>query len=129
MINNVVIIGRIANEPELKETTTGKMVTNVTLAVSRSFKNIKGEYETDFVTCTLWSGIAKSTVEHCEKGHLVGVKGRLQTRNYEDKEGKRVYVTEVIAERVTFLNASRNEISYQNELDNEIDDHLTVADK
>lgn len=104
MLNNVVLIGRIVYEPELNETPKGKKVSTITLAVSRSFKNNEGVFETDFVTCRLWAGIAESTVEFCRKGSLIAVKGRLQTRNYDDSEEKRVYVTEVIAERVNFLN-------------------------
>lgn len=103
MLNQIVLIGRICNDPELRETGNGKYVTNISLAVSRSFRNSEGNYDTDFVTCTLWAGIAKSTVENCKKGELIAIKGRIQTRNYEDRDGKRIYVTEVIAERVTFL--------------------------
>lgn len=108
LLNQVVLIGRIANAPEIRQTTTGKSVTNIALAVPRAYKNAHGSYDTDFVQCTLWEGIAKSTVDHCEKGELIAIKGRLQTRNYEDKEGKRVYVTEVITERVTFITQKGN---------------------
>jgi single stranded DNA-binding protein (ssb) len=103
MLNNVILIGRIVYEPELEETVTGKKVTTITLAVARAFKNSQGIFETDFVTCRLWAGIAESTVEFCKKGSLIAVKGRLQTRNYENSEKNKVYVTEVIAERVSFL--------------------------
>lgn len=88
MLNQTVIVGRIAKDPELRETENGKKVTNVTLAVPRSFKNANGEYETDFISCVLWKGIAESTVEYCKKGDLVGVKGRIQTRVYEKDEEK-----------------------------------------
>ncbi|MGL4662892.1 MAG: single-stranded DNA-binding protein [Culicoidibacterales bacterium] len=108
MLNQVVLIGRIANAPEIRQTTTGKAVTNIALAVPRAYKNVHGTYDTDFVQCTLWEGIAKSTVDHCEKGELIAIKGRLQTRHYEDKEGKRIYVTEVITERVTFITQKGN---------------------
>lgn len=74
MLNQTVIVGRIARDPELRETENGKKVTNVTLAVPRSFKNSNGEYETDFINCVLWKGIAESTVEYCHKGDLVGIK-------------------------------------------------------
>lgn len=104
MLNNVILIGRIANEPELEETGSGKKVTTITLAVARSFKNNQGVFETDFVTCRLWSGIAASTVEFCHKGSMIAVKGRLQTRSFENTDNKRVNITEVIAERVNFLN-------------------------
>lgn len=107
MLNNAVIVGRIVQEPELKETEKGGKLANITLAVPRSFKNINGEYETDFINCTLWRGIAENTVEYCKKGDLIGVKGRIQTSNYEDSEGNKKYTTEVIAEKVTFLSSNR----------------------
>ena len=82
MLNYAVLVGRIAKEPELKDTDKGK-VSNITLAVPRSFKNSNGEYDTDFISCVLWKGIAESTVQYCKKGDLVGVKGRIQTRDVE----------------------------------------------
>ena len=95
MLNNVILIGRITHEPELEHTPNGKKVVTITLAVARSFKNTQGVYETDFVTCRLWAGIAASTAEFCHKGSLIAVKGRLQTRNYELENEKKLYVTEV----------------------------------
>ena len=77
------------------------------LAVPRNYKNSNGEYETDFIECVLWSGIAESTVEYCNKGDLLGVKGRIQTRNIELDDTKKIY-TEVIAEKVTFLSNKRD---------------------
>ena len=79
---------------------------NVTLAVPRSFKNSNGEYETDYIDCVLWKGIAESTVQYCKKGDLVGIKGRIQTRSYEVNDTKK-YATEVIAEKVTFLSSKK----------------------
>lgn len=96
MLNNVILIGRITDDPLLEETQSGKKVSTITLAVARSFKNSSGVYETDFVTCRLWAGIALSTSEFCEKGSLIAVKGRLQTRNFEAESSKRIYVTEVM---------------------------------
>ncbi len=102
MLNQIVIVGRLVKNPELRETEKGKKVTNITLAVPRSYKNSDGEYETDFIDCTLWTGIAENTTEYCRKGDLLGIKGRIQTRSYDVDDSKR-YVTEVIAEKVTFL--------------------------
>ena len=108
VLNQAVLIGRIVRDPELKDTEKGK-VTNITLAVPRSFKNTNGEYDTDFISCVLWKGVAESTVEYCKKGDLVGVKGRIQTRDVElDDETHKKYV-EVIAEKVTFLSSKRQE--------------------
>lgn len=102
MLNQIVIVGRLVKNPELKETEKGKKVTNITLAVPRSYKNVNGEYDTDFIDCILWTGVAENTAEYCKKGDLLGVKGRLQSRTYEKEEQKK-YVTEVVAEKVTFL--------------------------
>ena len=102
MLNQTVLVGRLVNDPELFETESGKKLTRITLAVPRTYKNVNGEYDTDFIGCKLWQGVAQSTSEYCKRGDLVGVKGRLQTSNYETEDGVK-YVTEVIAEKVTFL--------------------------
>ena len=108
MLNQTVIVGRIVKDPELKETDSGKKVTNITLAVPRSFKNMNGEYETDYIPCVLWKGVAESTTQYCKKWDLVGIKGRIQSRSYETEEEKR-YVVELIAEKVTFLTSKNKE--------------------
>lgn len=77
MLNQVVIVGRLVENPIVEENESGKKVSEITLAVSRSYKNGNGEYDTDFIKCILWSGIAESTTEYCKKGDIVGVKGRL----------------------------------------------------
>ena len=102
MLNQIVIVGRLVRNPELRETEGGKKVTNITLAVPRSYKNINGKYETDYIDCVLWTGIAENTSEYCKKGDILGLKGRVQTRAYEIDDKKK-YVTEVVAEKVTFL--------------------------
>lgn len=107
MLNQIVIVGRLVKDPELRETDSGKKVTNITLAVPRSYKNENGEYETDFIDCTLWGGVADRTAEYCRKGDLVGVKGRLQINNYENEKGEKRKITEVIAEKLTFLSSNR----------------------
>lgn len=103
MINQVTIVGRMTRDPELKMTTEGTPVANITLAVNRHYKNHNGEIETDFVQCTLWRKAAENTAQYCRKGAVIGITGRIQTRNYENNDGKRVYVTEVVAESVRFL--------------------------
>lgn len=109
MLNQTVIVGRLVHEPELRETENGRKVTNITLAVPRNFKNREGEYDTDFISCTLWQGIAENTVAYVEKGDLLGIKGRLQTRAIElDDEIKR-HSVEVIAEKITFLTSHTKE--------------------
>jgi len=106
MLNQVVIVGRIANEPELKETSTGRNVSNVTLAVPRTYKNSDGEYEVDFVDCELWQGIAQNTVEYCHKGDLIGVKGKVETNIFE-VDGEKRKNTKILAEKVTFLSTAK----------------------
>lgn len=108
MLNQVVIVGRLVRDPELKETENNKKMTHITLAVPRGYKNADGEYETDFIDCVLWTGVAETTTEYCHKGDLIGVKGRLQTSSYE-KDGEKKYVTNVIAEKVTFLTTKRSD--------------------
>jgi single stranded DNA-binding protein (ssb) len=106
MMNQTVIIGRIVNDPEVKELETGKKVANITLAVPRSYKNAEGEYDTDFLDCTLWDSIAQNTAEYCRKGDLVGVKGRVETNTYE-KDGQSHKTTNVVAEKITFLSSQK----------------------
>ena len=106
MLNQVVLVGRLVKDPELVETETSKKMSRVTLAIPRSFKNMDGEYETDFVNCILWDAIAKSAVEYCKKGDIVGIKGRIQSSVVEKDDEKKYYV-DVIAERVTFLSSKR----------------------
>ncbi len=108
MLNQTVIVGRIVRDLEVHETENGNKVAQLTLAVPRGFKNMDGEYETDYIPCVLWRGIAENTAEYCKKGDLVGIKGRIQTSKYE-KDDELKYVTEVVAEKVTFLSTKRPE--------------------
>ena len=89
MVNQIVLVGRIVREPELRTTENGKKVSTLTLAVPRNYKNAKGEYDTDFLDCTLWSSIAESTSEYCQSGDMIGVKGRLQNRIIESPDGSK----------------------------------------
>lgn len=107
MLNQIVLVGRLVRKPELKTSENSKKYTFITLAVPRSFKNINGEYDTDFIDCVLWDNVASSTSEYCGKGDIVGVKGRLQSRLIEKDDNKK-YVLEVVAEKVTFLSSSKD---------------------
>ena len=100
MLNQTVLVGRLVRDPELKETETGSKMTHITLAVPRSYKNVDGEYDTDFINCVLWKGIAENAVEYCHKGDLIGIKGRLQSRSVETEDSRK-QITELIAEKVT----------------------------
>ena len=108
MLNQVVLAGRLVSDPEIFTTESNKKKTLVTVAVPRSYKNTEGNYDTDFIRCVLWNGIAESTSEYCKKGHIVGVKGRLQTSSYE-KDGETKYVMDVIAEKVSFLSTKKTD--------------------
>lgn len=109
MLNQTVIVGRLVRDPELRETETGKKITNITLAVPRSYKNVNGEYDTDFISCVLWQGVAENTVNYIKKGDLLGIKGRVQSRVIEEDEDVRKNVMEIVAEKVTFLSSKRQE--------------------
>ncbi len=108
MLNQSIIVGRIVRDPEVRETENGNKVTNITLAVQRPYKNVDGEYDTDFISCVLWKGVAESTAEYCKKGDLIGIRGRIQSRMVEDEE-KKHNMMEIVAERVTFLSSKRPE--------------------
>lgn len=112
MINQVTLVGRLTKDPVLKRTPEGTAVTNVTLAVNRHYRNQEGEIGADFVQCTLWKRTAENTSRYCQKGSLIGITGRIQTRHYENQEGKRVYVTEVLADNVRFLEQRRSEEAF-----------------
>jgi single-strand DNA-binding protein len=105
MINQVTIVGRLTRDPELKATAEGTPVAHVTLAVNRQYRNQNGEIEADFISCTLWRKAAQNTAQYCKKGSVLGITGRIQTRHYDTPEGKRVYITEVIADTVRFLSS------------------------
>ncbi|WP_082686398.1 single-stranded DNA-binding protein [Bacillus coahuilensis] len=103
MINQVTMVGRLTKDPELRHTGDGRAVLNITMALNRPFKNKDGEYESDFIYCTLWNKIAENTARYCSKGSIVGITGRIQTRSYETEEKNRTFITEVIAEHIQFL--------------------------
>ncbi len=109
MVNNIMLVGRLVQDPEVKELESGKKVSNITLAINRNFKNVDGVYETDFVDCVIWDGIANNVGEYCKKGDVIGVRGRLQTSLYEDKEGKTMKNLDVVAEKISFLTSKHRE--------------------
>ena len=104
-MNQAILVGRLVTDPELQVLDNGMKVTTITLAIKRNFKSSEtNEYETDFLKCTLWSGIAEATVSYCKKGYTIGVKARLQQK-YFTKEDKKIFsYPEIIAEQITFIN-------------------------
>jgi single-strand DNA-binding protein len=109
MLNQLVLVGRLVKDIEVKELESGKRIANAVLAVPRSFKNENGEYDTDFIDVVIWNSIADNTAEYCRKGDLIGIKGRLETNNYETENGEYGKATQVIAEKVTFLSSNKRE--------------------
>ena len=103
MLNSVVLVGRLTKDPELRYTPSNQAVATFSLAVNRRFKNQNGEREADFINCVIWRQQAENLANWVKKGNLIGITGSIQTRNYENQQGRRVYVTEVIADSFQLL--------------------------
>jgi len=103
MLNRVILIGRLSRDPDMRYSPSGVACTTFTLAVDRSFTNNNGEREADFIPVVVWRKLAENCAEYLRKGRLCAVEGRIQVRHYDNNEGKRVYVTEVVADNVRFL--------------------------
>ena len=106
MINNVVLVGRMVRDAELRYTSSNVAVATFTLAVNRTFKSQNGEREADFINVVMWRQQAENLANWAKKGSLVGITGRIQTRSYDNQQGQRVYVTEVVAENFQMLEKS-----------------------
>ena len=120
MINNVVLIGRLTREVELRYTPSNQAVATFTLAVNRNFKNQDGEREADFINCVMWRQQAENLANWTKKGALIGVTGRIQTRNYENQQGQRVYVTEVIADSFQVLENKKDNAANMSSMDGQM---------
>lgn len=108
MINTVALVGRLAKDPDLRTTTSGTGVATFTLAVNRDFKDANGNREADFINCVAWRKTAEILANYAKKGSLIGLIGRIQTRSYENQQGNRVFVTEVVVERFNLLESRSN---------------------
>lgn len=117
MLNRVVLVGRLTRDPDLRYTPNGVAVANFNIAVNRPFSNQQGDREADFINCVVWRRPAENLANYMKKGSLIGVDGRVQTRNFEGQDGKRVYVTEIVADSVQFLETkgSQQGESYQSD--------------
>ena len=104
-MTKAILIGRLTQDPELRTTPTGRNVCQFSVAVSRNFTNANGERESDFINCVVWDKQAENLVKYQKKGNQIAVEGRIQTRNYDDKDGKKVYVTEILASNISFLDS------------------------
>lgn len=109
MLNQLILIGRLTHDPEIKKLEDGRKVCDISLAVQRSYKNIEGQYETDFIKVSLWEGLATAVENYCKKGVMIAVKARLQTYKLELEDEKKINMLEVIGERVTFLSSSQKQ--------------------
>jgi single-strand DNA-binding protein len=114
-MNKLLLVGRLTKETELKVTPNGAFATSNTIAVNRNFKNNNGEYEADFINIVAWRNTAEFLCKYANKGSLVGLEGRLQTRNYQNNEGQKVYVTEMLVEQVELLGAKKEENTQNNQ--------------
>lgn len=117
MINRTVLVGRLVRDPEYRTTPSGVQVATFTLAVNRTFTNQQGERDCDFINCVVFRKTAESVNQYLSKGKLAGIDGRLQSRSYDNKEGQKVFVTEVVCDNVQFLepkDSQNGSNSYQN---------------
>lgn len=111
MINNVVLVGRLTKDPDLRYTTSGTGVATFTLAVNRNFTSADGTREADFINCVIWRKPAETLANFAKKGVLIGVTGRIQTRSYDNQQGQKVYVTEVVADNFQLLESKKADSS------------------
>lgn len=117
MINRTVLVGRLVRDPEYRTTPSGVQVATFTLAVNRTFTNQQGEREADYINCVVFRKTAENVNQYLSKGKLAGIDGRLQSRSYDNKEGQKVFVTEVVCDNVQFLepkDSQNGSNSYQN---------------
>ena len=107
-MNKVILVGRLTKDPDLRYTQNGEAVANFTVAVNRPFRNKNGEQEADFINCVTWRKQAENLAQYTGKGSMIAIEGRIQTRSYEGKDGKMVYVTEVLAENIQYLDNKKS---------------------
>ncbi len=109
MVNQLILVGRLTRNPETKILEDGRKVSDVVLAVQRGFKNMDGNYDTDFIKISVWEGLATAIESYCVKGTMIAVKARVQSYKYELEDDKKLNMLEVIAERITFLSSSQKQ--------------------
>ena len=113
-MNNVSLVGRLTKDPELRTISSGNTTCSFTVAVNRQFTNANGEREADFINCVVWGKQAENLCKYCTKGSQIAVTGRIQTRNYDGQDGRKVYVTEVVATNISFLSSKSGDGSSYN---------------
>ena len=123
MLNRVVLVGRLTKDPEYRTTPSGVSVATFTLAVNRTFTNAQGEREADFINCVVFRRQAENVNNYLSKGSLAGVDGRIQSRSYENQEGRRIFVTEVVCDSVQFLEPKNSQQGGQRSQNNDFQDY------
>lgn len=113
-MNKTILIGRLTKDPELRTTPTGRNVCQFSVAVNRAYTNANGEREADFINCVVWDKQAENLARYQKKGKQIAIDGRLQTRNYDDNDGKRVYVTEVLVNNISYLDTKKDNSNFNN---------------
>ncbi len=108
MLNQIVLVGRLTKNINVNKSENGVKLATISLAIPRSFKNMEGTYDTDFIDCVAFENVAENTATYCSKGDIVGIKGRVQSRVIE-KDGKKEYLMDVVAEKVTFLSSRKKD--------------------
>lgn len=121
MINRAILVGRLTRDPEMRYTSDGTATASFSLAVNRQFKNKQGEREADFINCVIWRKAAEIFCNYTHKGSQVAIDGRIQTRNYENNQGNRVYVTEVVVENFSFLDTNNGNSQQPHQSQDSID--------
>ena len=109
MLNQIILVGRLTRDITVNKSENGVKVATISIAVPRSFKNVEGVYDTDFIDCVAFDTIALNTSEYCNKGDIVGVKGRVQSKSVEKEDGKKENSLEIICEKITFLSSKPKE--------------------
>lgn len=134
-MNKVILIGRIVKDPELRATPNNRSVCQITIAVNRTYTNEEGKREADFINCVVWDKQAENLAKYQKKGNQIAVEGRIQTRNYDDNSGKKVYVTEVLVNNISFLDTKKDDSNFNNleepsvvEKEEEIDPYQAFGD-
>lgn len=118
MINRTVLVGRLTRDPELRRTQQGDAVTSFTLAVNRNYTASDGQQQADFINCVVWRKIAENVEKYCSKGSLVGIEGRLQSRSYDNNQGQKVFVVEVLCDSVQFLDTRKSDQQNSQQVNN-----------
>ncbi|MBR5370087.1 MAG: single-stranded DNA-binding protein [Bacilli bacterium] len=109
MLNQIILVGRLTRDITVNKSENGVKVATISIAVPRSFKNVEGVYDTDFIDCVVFDLVAENTSEYCNKGDIVGIKGRVQSKSIELEEGKKENKLEIICEKITFLSSKPKE--------------------